>query len=726
MKKLLIGFILILATIQLHAQSEPWIRITPTPTESSLKDVIDIPGTNRIMAIGSGATLLYTDDNGENWYIKHKPAGISRFVSLTAIHFADSDIGYIVGNNATILKTTNGGNDWVNISQQGDHSILDVYFLSESTGIITLNESVLKTINGGQTWDTIAINGNLNNPKHLHFINESVGYFANEWGPGYFKTVDAGNNWEDFYIDSIIENISVTSIRFLDDDIGFLGAVSNYMHYIFKTINGGLDWYEVSNHGTIGSRTIFFINDSLGFSVGQEYYWNRILRTEDGGEYWEEANTDNNALYLNSFGFSNINNGFCVGDRGFILRTQDLGKNWIRLNDYSIRAGSINVSQVVNDSIIYIGTTDYGGGVIGGNVYRSFNAGESWEKILTQNNVSDLQFNENSNVGWVCCDVFYGEIYKTINNGSTWQTITIQPWDFTTKCLYFINENTGFVGGEEGSAVIYKTTDGGINWEKHNIPLLESISSITFADDSNGFACATEDYGRLARTNDQGNTWQVEEVDMTTYFNKVKFTTNNTGYIIGRNTILKTIDGGDTWVEKPSCLDGFADFTDICFPYEDIGYITVADDEVATIKSIDGGETWFAIDYPTTSTPTTVGFFNESEGLFMGSGGTIFKTYTGGVVNIPEFPKIIDETKITLCYPNPATNKIALKLDFDQKDYPFKVAIYNNIGKILRSKEIHIIHNETNINTNNFEPGIYYVVISKHGKQIACDKFIKM
>ncbi|NQU34104.1 MAG: hypothetical protein HQ521_12795 [Bacteroidetes bacterium] len=90
-----------------------------------------------MMVIGSGASLLYTDDMGDNWHINYKPAGVSRFVTFNAIHFVDEAIGYMVGSKATILKTEDGGINWEDISPTGTYNILDVFFLSESVGIIT-------------------------------------------------------------------------------------------------------------------------------------------------------------------------------------------------------------------------------------------------------------------------------------------------------------------------------------------------------------------------------------------------------------------------------------------------------------------------------------------------------------------------------------------------------------------------------------------------------------
>lgn len=47
-----------------RAQSEAWDRINPFPVESSFSD-IEMLSNGRIIASGSDATIMYSDDMGE-------------------------------------------------------------------------------------------------------------------------------------------------------------------------------------------------------------------------------------------------------------------------------------------------------------------------------------------------------------------------------------------------------------------------------------------------------------------------------------------------------------------------------------------------------------------------------------------------------------------------------------------------------------------------------------
>lgn len=730
MRKLITITIIVLSIIQLCAQNEPWIRITPVPIESHLKDITNVPGSERIIAIGSGASLLFSDDMGENWQIIYKPTGISRFITLNAIHFVDSNIGYVVGSNATILKTTDGGNEWLDISPEGSFSITDVFFLSESIGIITRDESIWKTINGGVSWDSVVVAGTINNPGHLHFINDSIGFLANSWGPGYFKTIDQGDSWQSLGVNSIVENFNLTAIRYLNQETGFVSGddYANYDHYILKTVDGGLSWNIVNYDYFIASHNLYFYNDTLGFSVGQQFYGNTILRTNNGGESWNETIQNGSIYNINKLTFSDSGEGLYVGDRGFMLKSYDWGLSWEKLNERKVTAGSINVSNVIGDSIILIGTTGYGGGIPSGEVYRSSDRGVSWTSIFGGSPVIDLQF-LNPSLGYVICSDLNSEINITTDGGLSWNDYTIDPsWGFETTCVYFLNENIGFVGGLDNEAQIYKTIDGGINWYTtiEHPQMWYEIKDIVLITDSIGYAIGPVDpYITLLRTYDQGDSWIRDSLGYVAAINKIEFINDSTGFIVGYpNTILKTVDYGVNWYEVPSGIESVIEFNDIFFPSQQTGYITGSRNEKTIIKTIDGGETWFPIDFPCTATTTCIGFFNDDEGLVMGNGGIIFKTYSGGIVDVPEFPADLTEKRDIICFPNPANEVININLELEDNNYPDLVVLYDISGIKIKSISVQETKDKINVDISAFKNGVYLIAAYKDGKIVETGKFI--
>jgi photosystem II stability/assembly factor-like uncharacterized protein len=103
--------------------------------------------TSNDIGFTCGANLiLKTMDGGDSWstfttnYFTH------------AIHFPDSDTGYIVGSYGLVFKTSDGGNSWQSeqISDFGSYGLYAVYFLNPSIGYTGgYDGKLFKTTNGG-------------------------------------------------------------------------------------------------------------------------------------------------------------------------------------------------------------------------------------------------------------------------------------------------------------------------------------------------------------------------------------------------------------------------------------------------------------------------------------------------------------------------------------------------------------------------------------------------
>ena len=67
--------------------------------------------------------LITALDSKGQWEYKHAaPTGNN----LLKIKFATSNIGWIIGETGTILKTTDGGNTWLNQYYFGNDDIIDL------------------------------------------------------------------------------------------------------------------------------------------------------------------------------------------------------------------------------------------------------------------------------------------------------------------------------------------------------------------------------------------------------------------------------------------------------------------------------------------------------------------------------------------------------------------------------------------------------------------------
>jgi hypothetical protein len=112
-------------------------------TTETLRDV-HFTDNNTGYSVGISGTILRTTNGGANWISQN----IGQF--LMGIFFSDKDNGTVVGYNGTIMRTTNGGENWV-VQISGSGTMLtDVSFTDINTGTVVGNYgTILKTINGG-------------------------------------------------------------------------------------------------------------------------------------------------------------------------------------------------------------------------------------------------------------------------------------------------------------------------------------------------------------------------------------------------------------------------------------------------------------------------------------------------------------------------------------------------------------------------------------------------
>ncbi|GAP43286.1 protein containing Por secretion system C-terminal sorting domain [Lentimicrobium saccharophilum] len=193
--------------------------------------------------------------------------------------------------------------------------------------------------------------------------------------------------------------------------------------------------------------------------------------------------------------------------------------------------------------------------------------------------------------------------------------------------LYFINTDTGFASGSNGT--IIKTNDGGSNWLSVNSNTSERIGSIHFTNILTGFAVCGSG---LLKTTDAGENWFIQ--DTASWLTGISFINQDTGFACGSGVLLKTANGGNTWVRQQSIggtvISFYAADADIFYIGADCSYI---------YKTINGGTNWDVIYGP--GFPVSyydLYFMDRDTGFAAGGGwaqgseaGIIMKTTNGGM-----------------------------------------------------------------------------------------------
>jgi photosystem II stability/assembly factor-like uncharacterized protein len=224
---------------------------------------------------------------------------------------------------------------------------------------------------------------------------------------------------------------------------------------------------------------------------------------------------------------------------GDIYKTTNGGENWI----HQLTGGDIIYSIIFKDSL-----NGYAGGGRGV-IYKTTNGGTNWYKIISGGSGYDaysIDFLDNNN-GWLLS----GYVFKTTNSGTNW----VNPGNpFRYSKLYsinFINLNTGFVvgyvqliPGYVNYANIYKTTNGGYNWQlKSETGNSRGLKDINFINENTGWSVG---YGGLIlKTTNNGDNWVVQNNSSSPDLISVKFKTDDISLCISKNGyIVRTNNGG--------------------------------------------------------------------------------------------------------------------------------------------------------------------------------------
>ena len=260
----------------------------------------------------SDKVLLLTNDGGKTWRQK-------QLSNVTSIFFIDARTGWAVGRNATILKTTDGGEQWQAVSELEkliglpvesttyNYGFSDIFFLDADHGWIIGNfygrdrnniGGLYVTSDGGRNWKRIPLTlqtqyssgrftpGVLHS---VHFSEQNTGSVSGEMMDGegrYFfalHTRDGGRTWQQHRTPSSATHFT----QFIDLENGWTAAFAPregsaeaviYDTALMKTDNGGMSWQNDLLARGRRIRAIFFLSPSLGWAVGDH---GTILKFED-------------------------------------------------------------------------------------------------------------------------------------------------------------------------------------------------------------------------------------------------------------------------------------------------------------------------------------------------------------------------------------------------------------------------------------------------------------
>ena len=205
--------------------------ITPNPAAICGLDCV---GTSTVYGCGayfSPAYIIKSTDSGTTWQYIDMSAYAN---ALVEVLFVDENVGFASGKNASggvILKTIDGGTSWTTLYNgaiSGEY-VWKLQILSSNSNVMFASvESVapnmgklLKSVNGGANW--IAKNFPYDDDvQAVGFVSETHGWMGGH-DTGFYETLDGGDTWTNTNVGT-----NLNRIFFINDNLAFASGDGVY------------------------------------------------------------------------------------------------------------------------------------------------------------------------------------------------------------------------------------------------------------------------------------------------------------------------------------------------------------------------------------------------------------------------------------------------------------------------------------------------------------------
>jgi photosystem II stability/assembly factor-like uncharacterized protein len=319
-------------------------------------------------------------------------------------------------------------------------------------------------------------------------------------------------------------------------------------------IGGWIRQYITAPIGSAPIGGIDFKDSLIGYAVTDDVNdTNFVLKTTNGGYNWNIVLTATHNVGLRIHDFKTLNKDTVfVGAYWNIYKTYNGGQNWSIINIPAYFVWSLFVLNT--DTMWYACPTPNG-------LYRTTNGGISWQQqmyyIPGVNGYPQSIYMYDRNMGFVGTD--NGELLKTTNSGVNWVLIST-GMNWLTN-IYFIDSLKGFIANVQ----LYKTTNGGLNWLLQSLPTIPEgnytnkyVKNFSFVNDTIYTVFSTVEYPNnqnravIYKTTNCGINWGYQIPD--TSFNLItipftKFVNGLHGWCYRYNPDgIVTYTGGDTTI----------------------------------------------------------------------------------------------------------------------------------------------------------------------------------
>jgi photosystem II stability/assembly factor-like uncharacterized protein len=261
------------------------------------------------------------------------------------------------------------------------------------------------------------------------------------------KTTDGGATWNPASTNLPTAGKTSIAIDPSNTNIVYVGVSG-----VWKSINGGASWTDVSNNNGMIVKSVRAVaidpsNPNVLYASTSGVPPNTIYRSPDGGGQWFQRSNGLPAS-VGIVGVLTIDPTnpatIYAGTQSGVFKTIDSGANWVAINTGFDPDPSPSINAVVvdphNPSTVYVGTGGFG-------VWKSTNGGESWTRTSTgfASSLINALVIDPRNTNVLYAGTGSSGVYRTtdaaanwaaFNNGLTANTIPALAINFSGSCVY--------------------------------------------------------------------------------------------------------------------------------------------------------------------------------------------------------------------------------------------------------------------------------------------------
>jgi len=349
----------------------------------------------------------------------------------------------------------------------------------------------------------------------------------------------------------------VKSFKALEQASGMYGVIWDGRDAFGKKVSTGVYIYQLLSKGETQVKKMIFTvgggtNAKLtgGVFSFQELKKGRMEQTASGMFIVQITNTESTHPKILSFESSNV---IVQQDTTLDFKIEE-AELWQLLGLEKEVAVTAIATDPTDPNIIYAGTMyDFSAG-IEGKLFKSTDAGKTWDTLLVGGSYHEILIDPlNHNIIYT----LPSSILKSEDGGKTWRSIIngiyLDP-ETRVECLAMNPQNPNVLYAGTGgffTGNFYISHDGGLHWNKTPTDkLIDGVLSITVDPiDTNIIYAGTLGSGVLWKSTNAGESWfQTGLREQGVYDILVDPQVSTTIYAgVSKLGIYKTVDGGNNW-----------------------------------------------------------------------------------------------------------------------------------------------------------------------------------